>query len=286
MAGTVDYVRKTLESSYALIKANAQEMFIALLKLNAMQVLVAAVMLIVIAAAAIALVGASLADIVSTGAMPQAFMSNLAVAIFIIVPVFVISILLTSAIKSVGFNIIENIARGKSTDLLGQARKNFWPIVKLEVTMWGIMLLLAAPVLLSALVGGLAVCIFMLLSVIACVLFGFFVQFSTLEVVLSGRRTVDALKASAALVRGSLLGVLLIDVLIVAAAMAVSVVTSAAQAVLRLVLQVFSAGGTAGTAVGFAIYLIGMALVSVAIGAAIQTITLPMTYNFWKGKKG
>ena len=294
MAGTVDYVRVTLEKSYALVKARADRIFIDLLKLSAGQTLAGFTGLILIAGLAVVLLGASLTDIARTGTLPQSILANAAIAALLIGPVFAMAMLIANAIQSVGFNVIHNSSAGKPTDLVGQARKNFWPVVKLNVLTWAAMLLLLVPILVSVPLGGMLngiagaapLCILTVLSAIALVLFVFFTQFSTAEVVLGGKGPIAAMKASASLVKENLLGVIIIDVLLGVLAMAFSVVSGTLQKVLELILQTFSEGGTAGLAVGFAIYICGIVVVSVIIGAITQTVLLPIIYNFWNGKKG
>ncbi len=294
MAGTVDYVRETLEKSYALVKASAQDMFIALLKISVAQVLLSLAGVMLIGILVFLLLGASIAQTISTGALAPALLQNAAIVLLMAIPIFAITTLAAAAFKSVGYNIIDDMGTGRATDLLGCARKNFWPIAKLQVVIWVVMLLLGSPLLLSFLLIGtagstalLALCILIPLSMLAVLLFTFIIQFSTVEVVLGGKGPIGAIKASAGLVKRELLGVILIDIVIVVCVMALSVVSGMASSILRLIMQIFSAvGGTAGLAVGSAIYVLCALAVGVVVGAAMEMAVLPIIYNFWKGKKG
>lgn len=295
MAGTVDYVRKTLETAYALIKARAQGIFIDMLKISLAEALTGLVALLLIGGLAVLLLGASITETITTGTLAPSLMRNLGIGLAIALPIILIAALAGAVLKSVAYNIISNASAGKPTDLVRCIRKNLLPVVKLSVVMWVVMLVFAAPVLLSlALVGDqggaiptmLALCIVPLICAIAFILFVFFAQFSTIEVVLNGKGPIGAIKASASLAKDNFFGVILIDFAIFVAAMAVSVVSEIAQTILKLVMQILAVGGTAGQAVGFAIYLIGMLAVSSVIGSLINTVIIPIVYNFWKGKKG
>ncbi len=295
MAESVDYVSKTLETSYALVKARAQGIFIDMLKISLAEALVGLVALLLMGGLAVVLLGASITETITTGTLAPSLMRNLVTGLAIVLPIIILAALAGAVLKSVVYNIIDNASAGKPTNLMGCVRKNFLPVVKLSVLMWVILLVFAAPILLSlALVGGqggailtlTALCIVPLICAIAFVLFGFFAQFGVMEVVLNGKGPIGAIKASASLVKNNFLGVVLIDIAIVVAAMAVSVVSGVAQTILRLVEQILAVGGIVGQAVGFAIYLLGILAVSSVIGALINTVIIPMVYNFWKGKKG
>lgn len=295
MAGTVDYVRKTLETSYALIKARAQAIFVDLLKIGVAEALVGLAALLLIGGMAYVILGASIIQMATSGTIAPALMQNLAIGMAIAIPIIIIVVLADGVLKSVAFNIIDNASAGKPTDLMGCARKNLLPIVKLSVLTWAVMLVLAVPVILSVMIGSgnpdnvlqtlALLCIIPFIFAAVFVIFMFMIQFSTIEVVLNGKGPIEALKASASLVRGNIWGVILVDAVIAVVGMALSVISSIATSILRIVMQVFSAGGTAGMAVGFATYIIGIVLVGSVIGALIGTVTMPVIYNFWKGKK-
>jgi hypothetical protein len=292
MAGTVDYVRETLEKSYALIKSSGQGIFIDMLKIGVAEAFVGLAALLLIGGLAFVLLGASLTQIITTGTMAPALMQNILIGIVIAFPIIIIAALAGAVLKSIPYNIIDNASAAKPTDLVGTARKNLLPLVKLSVLMWAVMLAFALPIILSLILGGqggvaqtlVVLCVVPLICALAFVLFGFFAQFSTLEVVLKGNGPIAAIKASASLVKNNIWGVLLIDIVILIAAMAVSVVSSIAQTLLRLLMQLLAVGGTAGLAAGFAIYLIGMLAVSSVISALVDTVIIPVAYNFWKGK--
>jgi len=289
----VDYVRKTLETSYALIKARGQEIFMATLKISVVQVALGLAALLVIGGLAVLLLGASITETITSGTLAPSLMRNLGVGIAIALPIIAIAALAGAVLKSVSFNIVDNAAAGRTTDLVACTRKNMLPVVKLYLVLFVITIVLAVPAILSFLIGALggmagvaAVCILWLVSFVALVLLALCAQFSTAEVVLNGKGPVEAIRSSLALVRGSIGGVILLDVAVVVVAMAVGMVSGIVQRILGLALQVFAVGGGAALVAGFVVYAICMLVIYSIVGAISETLIVPLVYNFWKGKKG
>jgi hypothetical protein len=185
---------------------------------------------------------------------------------------------------------VANRSEGRPTPIASQLWKNLFPMVKLVLVRWLISAVILSPLILAFLVGGiaglLALCIILLLVVLALIVFQFAIQFSTLEVVVGGKGTFHAINSSLSLVKKNLFAVLLVDVLLFIIGFAGGAGSVIVQTILRAIPELATSMGPVGLAIGYAVYFVLLFGFYAFLFAAVQTIALPITYYFWKGKAG
>lgn len=294
MTGAVDYVMESAAKGYGLIKKSARPLFITLLKVHLFSTAIGIVGLLLMLAAALVVGGSALAaylEAIARGspAGVVALSPVIVVAAVVAVIIWLVSSLLSAAARSVAYNAVGNTAADRPTSFMEQFRKNMLPVMRLSLILWAAFLVLGLPMLVALSMGESAaggMCIFALLSGLAMLLFAFFSQFSVLELVMKGGGAVDSIKTSFFLVRGKAVAVLLLDLVIVILALAVSMGTTLAQNILEFVPDTLSATGLYGLILGYSIFFVLLTIFSAIVEAVADTLVLPMVYHFWAGAEG
>lgn len=294
MDETADFVKGSLEKAYSLIKKNAQELFIEFLKVGVLSTTISMVGLLLTGAVLFIFLGASLAGYLANladGSAPLPALSTEGILGMIVAAmVWLISALISSAIGSVAYNVVDASARRKQiTSIREQFRKNIVPIIKLDLLKWGVIVILFLPIATSLAFGSIGtligLCILPILLLIAYIIFAFLIQFSMLELLLGGRGVLESIKSSASLVRANLLSVIVLDILLVVITIAASAGTKVIETLLQFIPSIFSLLGAWGMAAGYAIFFVMLIALYTLVFAATQTIILPIMYYFWKGLK-
>ena len=286
MGKRIDYVMDCGAKGYGLLKKSAPELFMDLLKVNTLGTAIGLAGLLAMALTFWALLGNQAGAIFSGTPIPD-FSGALIAAIVISVMILVLSSIASAVIGSVAYNIVENRVKGKGTMIIDQAQKNMSRVAIYTLIIWVVIIVLGAPIALTLTAEGmtalLGICILGALAFLIYLLFSFFVQFSMFELVLEERSPVDSMTSSASLIRGNILKVLLLDIILIAVGIGVSVVTTIADQILQIIPSMLGLGGTEAMLLGYAVYFVLYLGVSVVVATIGMALTLPIAYHFWRG---
>ncbi len=284
----MNYVVDSAGKGFGLIKKSAVPLYVDLVKVSALATLVSLIGLAIVGILLFVSLGGTFFASLAEEAGPDFGLGTILVLLAII-PIFIIFSLLSQAVGSVVFNVVDNRTQGKGTTIIEQSKKNLMPVVRYTLIVWIILLLIALPIAFSLFLGmdaAIGICIFSVLSVVAYILFLFFTQFGMYELILGGKGAVDSLKSSAILARANILSVALLDIIVIVVGMATWAGTRLFEVILQFIPAALSLGGVWSMIVGYAIYMLLYLVVTVLISAFSQAIVIPIVYNFWKGLKG
>lgn len=288
MGKNINYVVDSAGKGFGLIKKSAVPLYLDLLKVSALSTLVAIIGLAIVGILLFVSLGGAFFASLTEETVPELGLGAILVLLAII-PIFIVVSLLSQAVGSVVFNVVENRTQGKGTTIIAQSKKNLMPVVRYTIVVWVIGLIIALPMLLSLFLGmdaAIGLCIFTTLSVVAYLLFLFFTQFGMYELILGGKGAVDSLKSSAILARANILAVALLDIIVIVVGMATWAGARLFEVILQFIPAALSLGGIWSMILGYAIYMVLYMGVTILISAFTQAIIIPIVYNFWKGLKG
>lgn len=248
-----------------------------------------------------------LVPIMVTVAMAVALMffapPGLELVSFIIALGFIlIGLLLSGAVGSAGFNLVDNITKRKKTDIIGTVEDNLVPYIKYALVMVGIVLVPILPLLavlflayLSApLLGSLVeILVRILITIISAVIY-LFLQFAIMEAILSRNGTLDSFRKSYRMARKNFASTAIMSFLLwivenvinLAVLIVVGIV-----ALLFLILVVGSVGADIKSLQelllslalpALAALIIAFAVIVIITDAAVRAILYPARYFFWK----
>ncbi len=286
MGKTIDYVVESARKGYKLIKKSAVSLYIDLLKVSVLSTVISLGGLVLIGLVLFAFFGTDVGEALMGVATPESG-TMLVVFLLIAILIYVVFLFLSNAVASVSYNVIENRASGKGTSIIAHAKENLMPVVRYTIVFWAVLLVVALPILLSLLLGGIGavvgMCFFSALALMIYVLFPFFIQFGMFELILGKKGAIDSMKSSSRLVKANILPVILLDIILVVIIFAVGAGLSLFSSILEFIIAAFSLAGTGGMLLGFAIYVVLYMAVSILISTASATIIFPLVYYFWKG---
>jgi len=289
MGKNMNYVVDSAGKGFGLIKKSAVPLYLDLVKVSALSTLVSLIGLAIVGILLFVSLGGTFFASLAEEAGPDFSLGTILVLLATI-PIFIIFSLLSQAVGSVVFNVVDNRTQGKETTIIAQSKKNLMRVVRYTLIIWAIGLVILLPVLLSIFLGGMGaaigICIFSALWAVAYVLFLFFTQFGMYELVLGRKGAVDSLKSSATLTRANILSVALLDIIVIVVGMATWAGARLFEVILQFIPATLSLGGVWSMLLGYAIYLVLYIGVTVLISAFSQVIVIPVVYNFWKGLKG
>lgn len=282
MGETIDFVTLPFRKTYELLKKDYRELGIEFTKLYALTFLVVIVAILI--AGALVLLTAFFANSYLMGII------NIVVLVFG-VAIFLITLVITSALTGVFYNVVHEKLAGKKIRIIEKTRELTAPMGRYAIVMllvYGVPLLgmpLAIVVFGSSFTSSMAGVIFLAVAlvVIAPIYFilAFFLQFAVLEIVLNRRGVIDSLKQSYALVRKNLLVTFGFDVVFVLVIFAIA----AAFRVISSILGFFAA-----LSIIFFPLLILLILAMVVLiliqSVVTSLITIPAQYYFWKSIGG
>lgn len=280
---TLDMIVSPFKETWKLIERSYRELFIDFAKIYLLTFLFGAIAGGAVLAFLLAVgIGASVADILAN--------PPLLVGIAVIGAIVFIGIsIVTSAISTTMYPMVEARTKGKGIDIIKSATAFLPRIARYLLTVWGAMLVIFIP---GALVIGIALFIegfgalallsplLVLLSIAAYVVFAFLIQFAIIELALSDKGAIECIKASMAKVRRNWLVVLGFDILTFFVSLAIGVVSSVAQ-------QVVSFLGVLSIINIALVLLVGLLAVILMLITTIVTAmaTVPAFYYFWRSLK-
>ncbi|MBU0591691.1 hypothetical protein KKF81_05190 [Candidatus Micrarchaeota archaeon] len=289
MIGNLDYLKESITSGYGFIKKNTKVLFTELLKITVLSEVIAFIPgLLLFILLSISNPDNVMGIINGTEefSIVDANPTSLFLGGSILLIVFVVCVLLSSVVESVALNIIDNMTKKQHTNLKKQIVENAIPIMRLKILVTVGSLICIAPVIISVMLGpdaALLLCGSIIIGAIAYVALMFFVQFSTLEIVIRKTDFISAIKNSAKLVRANILVTLLLNIIII-------IIMILATGIVQLVGIGFDAvtktsQSIADNIVINVLFFIMILIVSMVISTLTNLITLPIQYYFWKDLK-
>jgi hypothetical protein len=255
-----------------LYKRAAVPLFIDIAKVELLNFLVIGV-LFLFTIAAVFLLGISFTTSFS------ALSSSILPLFFIAFIVFIVFV--SFAIGSIKFNVIDDKANNRETNIVEKLRENFVPVVLYMLLTSIIYLVLLSPLILAFIFGGglrnlAALCLFLILIILAVLLFVFFAQFSFYELVINRRGVIESFKQSFSLVKSNIITVFVFDIIDIIISSLVVLPFSLIGEIVGVVL--FSVPSLSSLLLHFIFSVIYYTIVSIVTTFILQ----PLFYFFWK----
>lgn len=193
----------------------------------------------------------------------------------LMLPILFIVILVSSAMQSVIYNIIDNTYKKKETPILGQIKENSLPVIKYHLIVLPALFILLYPIITYVISSSVIVNSASLpepnllvwgISIIIVVILAFFVQFGLYELLLSKKGVIESFKGSFDLVKTNMAKVFVLDILILSISLIIQVVAGLSSLI--------SGIGPIGTGV----YLI----ISFVLSLVSQIVLTSFIYFFYR----
>ncbi|MEK6981857.1 MAG: hypothetical protein AABX38_02900 [Candidatus Micrarchaeota archaeon] len=192
----------------------------------------------------------------------------------LMLPVLFIVILVSSAMQSVIYNLIDNTYKKKDTAILGQMKENSFPVIKYYLIALPVLFILLYPIIMyvissSATANPTALpepnlLVWLVLIILAAIL-AFFVQFGLYELLLSKKDVIESFKGSFEIAKNNLSKVFVFDLMLIFIFIVIQVIAS--------ISSVLSSAGP----IGVVIYLI----LSFALGLTSHILLTTLVYFFY-----
>ncbi len=280
---TLDMVVAPFKETWALIEKSYKELFIDFAKVYLLTFIFGAIAGGAVIAFILALgIGASLTDILTN--------TPLLAAIAVIGGIVFVGIsIITSAISTTMYPLVEARTKGKGIDIIKTVIDFIPRMARYLLVVWGISILIFLPGVvvlgLALFVDGLALLalvapLIVFVSIVVYLLFAFLIQFAIIELALNKMGAVDALKTSMAKVKRNWLVVLGFDIAVFLVSLAIGIVSSVIQQVVSFL----------GILAVINIVLVGLVVLLAVVLMLITTIltamaTIPSFYYFWRSMK-
>ena len=286
MEGTIDIIKNAFSDAWKMWKKSGKDFFVDLLKISLLQWAIYGIVTIILVSAALILMGGAVEG--ATGMETLSLLTGNIAFVALAVLLVVASWLVASVLGSVVFNVVDNRANGKKTEIVKRFKTNFIPVTGYIALVIVISIIICLPIVLGylftsgasvlSILGGM--CLFGFVSVVFYLLFAFLIQFSMLELVIERRGVVESLKSSYALVKKNIVTVLLFDIVYIIIAFGIGSITSVIERVFIVGIELMAFGGSiVGAAMGGVLYLLVVFLLTVAS----YFILLPIYYFLWRG---
>jgi hypothetical protein len=276
MSAILDEIKLSFSKAYELIKKAPEQLFINLLKVNALAAVATFAGLLI----------AGLLVYISTGGN---FMNAGSAEVVFIVSIVAVMSLVSAAIGSVSYNVIQNTVSNKKTKILFHLKENFVPVIILTLVLLIGMAIIATPLIISLMLGGpqgiFLVCGAFIVSVIAFIAFVFLTQFSILELVLEKKGVFESISSSVDVVRKNIITIFILDIVIMLISIVSTAGTSIIESLLEVIPNMLVPLGLSATIVGYALYFLIFYVIMIAVSSATQMLIIPMMYYFWKKAK-
>lgn len=280
---TLDMVVAPFKETWKLIEKSYKELFIDFAKVYLLTFLFGAIAGGAIIAFMLALgIGASIADLLTN--------PPILIAIALIGGIIFVGIsIITSAISTTMYPLVEARTKGKRIDIIKTAIDFIPRMAKYLLLVWGISILIFLP---GVVVLGIALFVeslgllallaplMVLISVGAYLIFAFLIQFAIIELALKKMGPVEAIKTSMAKVKRNWLVVLGFDILVFLVSLAIGVLSSVVQQGISF-LGILAIVNIALVALVFILAVILMLITTILTAMA----TIPAFYYFWRSMK-
>ena len=269
----------TLTKYSPFVKQNWKGLFTDGLKIAGMEWMVI-IALIVIAIVILAAVGggAMLGGTDSVSSITQ-MMASLGAAMILLIPLVIIALAISIAISFLRYPAVDERAKGGKIAIFQKLRELALPSIGYGLVITVITLVLFSPIILGIITQNLgAMCIFVILSILAVLVFVLVTQFSQWELTIEKAGVFESLGRSYGLVKGNIVEVIVFDIITIVFTILLYIPFWIASFVLNFI-------GMIGGIAGLGIILMGSLVITFVWSAVLLTVVVPLQYSFWKTLK-
>lgn len=292
--GIVEFLGEIFNAWAEYLEANLKGLFIDMLKISALglgAVVAGAIPIGVLLLLAL-YPGLSAAKSFSEAMSGSFALAAVLLSVLIVIVLSAVSV----AINSVRYNAVQERAKGRQIHIIPQAKANLAPVVLFTLLQILMMFVLILPVILMLIIplflnaegvkAGLPLLGILLLAlgIIAGAVLLFFIQFGWWELLINKKDPVEALKASFTLIRNrNILKTFAFDVCLMAIVLGLSLVIGILNYAVQILFGILAVVLPFAGSIGLIVVSI---VLSVAGGAILNALYMPLIYVFWKKLHG
>ncbi len=277
MGAIVDTIKSAYSDAWGLLKKSWKNLLIDITKIEVIGLIFSMIVLLLILIGVIFLVGMPPWDYTVFQDIPLWYY----ILGFLIL---IISNLVTGAIGSLVYNIVDNRAKNKKTPFMEQFKKNFVPMVLYNLIVWTFIIVTLLP-LLGMLAGGtiaLAItCAYPIILLVLYLVISFFVQFALYEIIIERKGVIDGIKASFSIVKKNLLVVFAFNIAYTITVVIIGLPVYGVYFAFDIAGTILE-GVLEGSLLGIVISNILSSIGGLILQIVILTAFIPLIYFFWK----